>query len=242
LFCIVDMQITQIYLTDNNSELPPFLADATDTVSRCFPTLPHKIYNNKDVEQFLEQHYGEDVIRAYHKVKPYSYKCDLARYCIANVVGGWYFDISLRCLTSVQLPDDCKLLAFRDINRYTHVSWACDGAVFYTKPDNEILDEAIFQIVYNIENEYYGLTPLCPTGPTAWGKAIAGAHIDKHIIFGDSIELTPQHYNKNKALVLPDGTIFALKKPSQGGDLKALGATGVNNYNDLWYTQDLYVK
>ena len=41
---------------------------------------------------------------------------------------------------------------------------------------------------------------------------------------------------------LPDGTIFALKKPSSGGDLSALGATGVNNYNELWYTKNLYAK
>ena len=64
--------------------------------------------------------------------------------------------------------------------------------------------------------------------------------IDDKVIFGDSVELTPNHHNKNKALVLPDGTIFALKKPSPGGDLKSLGATGVNNYNSLWYTADLY--
>jgi len=236
------MQITQIFLTDNDSELPPFLADTTQSVANCFPDLEHKIYRNKDVEQFLEEQYGEDVIRAYHKVKPYSYKCDLARYCIANVVGGWYFDISLRCLTGIKVPYDCRLLAFRDINRYTHVSWACDGAAFYTQPESEILDEAIFQIVRNIEDEYYGLTPLCPTGPTAWGKAIALSNIDNKVIFGDSIELTPNHPHKNKALVLPDGMIFAMKKPSHGGDLSTLGATGVNNYNDLWYTQDLYVK
>ena len=234
------MQVTQIFLTDNDSELSPFLQEATQTVANCFPDLEHKIYRNKDVEQFLEEQYGSDVICAYHKVKPYSYKCDLARYCITNVVGGWYFDISIRCLTGVQLPDNCKLLAFRDINRYTYVSWACDGAVFYTVPDSEILDEAIFQIVRNIEDEYYGLTPLCPTGPTAWGKAIALSNIDDKVIFGDSVELTPHHHNKNKALVLPDGTIFALKKPSPGGDLKSLGATGVNNYNSLWYTANLY--
>ena len=234
------MQITQIYLTDNDSDLPPFLADATQSVANCFPDLPHKIYNNKEVEAFLEQHYGEDVIRAYRKVKPYSYKCDLARYCIVNILGGWYFDISLRCLTGVKVPKDCRLLAFRDINLYTNVSWACDGAAFYCPGDSEILDEAVFQITRNIEDNYYGLTPLCPTGPTTWGKAIAVSNIDNKVIFGDSVELTPNHPHKNKALVLPDGMIFAMKKPSHGGDLTTLGATGVNNYNDLWYTKDLY--
>lgn len=236
------MQVTQIFLTDDNSELSPFLLDATNMVANCFPDFSHKIYRNQDVEDFLEEHYDSSVVSAYHKVKPYSYKCDLARYCITNIIGGWYFDISIRCLTGIKVPSNCSLVAFRDINRYTRVSWACDGGVFYSPVQNPILDEAIFQIVDNIQREYYGLTPLCPTGPTAWGQAIASSSIDDTVIFGDSIELTPQHPNKNKALVLPDGTIFALKKPANGGDLSALGATGVNNYNELWYTRDLYVK
>lgn len=238
------MQVTQIFLTDDNSEMSPFLQEATTSVRRAFPQLKHRIYRNQEVEEFLEEHYDKNVIHAYHKAKPYSYKCDLARYCITNVVGGWYFDVTIRCLLGIQLPEDCTLLAFRDINRYTRVSWACDGAVFYSPANNPILDEAISQIVANIENEYYGLTPLCPTGPTAWGRAIAADHhlIDDTVIFGDAVELTPDHLNKNKALVLPDGTIFALKKPSSGGDLSALGATGVNNYNELWYTKNLYAK
>lgn len=238
------MQVTQIFLTDDDSEMSPFLKEATASVRRSFPNLKHQVYRNEEVEEFLEEYYDESVINAYHKAKPYSYKCDLARYCITNIVGGWYFDVTIRCLVGIEVPADCTLLAFRDINRYTRVSWACDGAVFYSPADSSILDEAIFQIVHNIETEYYGMTPLCPTGPTVWGKAIALEHpiVDDKVIFGDSIELTPDHMNKNKALVLPDGTIFAMKKPSAGGDLSALGATGVNNYNELWYTRNLYVK
>lgn len=234
------MQITSILITDNNDELSPFIKDATQSVINCFPTLEHKIYRNKDVEEFLEEHYDSTVVNAYHKVNSYTYKCDLARYCIVNVVGGWYFDISMRCLVGIQLPADCSLLAFRDINRYTRVSWSCDGCVFYSPAQNPILDEAIFQIVNNIEQEYYGLTPLCPTGPNAWGKAIANSYIDETVIFGDCVELTASYPNKNKALVLPDGTIFALKKPTAGGDMTALGVTGVNNYNEIWHSKRVY--
>ena len=42
-----------------------------------------------------------------------------------------------------------------------------------------------------MKNNYYGLTPLCPTGPTLWGKAIASIGIDQNVIIGDFMELTP---------------------------------------------------
>lgn len=236
------MQVTQIFLTDKDEELSPFLKDAVKTVQNAFPDLPHKIYTNADVIEFLEEHYDKQVLDAYLKFKPYSYRCDLARYCIANVLGGWYFDISIRCTGPVQLNPDIDLLAFRDMNQYTRVSWACDGGVFYTKPSNNILDTAIELICDNALTEYYGITPLCPTGPTVWGKAIALNDLDYKVVFGDVLELTPTYSNRNKALVLPDGTIFAHKKPAAGGDLTGLGAKGVNNYNNLWLLRDVYNK
>jgi len=236
------MQVTQIFLTDRDEELSPFLTDAVQSVQDAFPDLPHKIYTNADVIEFLEEHYDKEVLDAYLKFKPYSYRCDLARYCIADVLGGWYFDISIRCTGGIQVADDVDLLAFRDMNQYTRVSWACDGGVFFTRAGNGILANAIDLICDNAAAEYYGRTPLCPTGPTVWGKAIAMDDMDYNVVFGDVMELTPHHTNRNKALVLPNGTIFAHKKPSAGGDLTGIGAKGVNNYNNFWMNRDVYNK
>ena len=74
-----------------------------------------------------------------------------------------------------------------------------------------------------------------------WGKAIATVGLDQNVIIGDFIELTPSHNNKNKAMVLPDGTIFAFNKNAGGGDLKSLGCKGTNNYNELWSDQNIYI-
>jgi hypothetical protein len=52
--------------------------------------------------------------------------------------------------------------------------------------------------------------------------------------------LTPTHGQKNRAFVLPDGTIMAWSKPAGGGDLTGLGARGVNNYNELWAARKVY--
>ena len=91
-----------------------------------------------------------------------------------------------------------------------------------------------------MKNNYYGLTPLCPTGPSLWGKAIASIGIDQNVIIGDFMELTPIHNTKNKAMVLPDGSIFAFNKDAPGGDLKSLGCQGTNNYNELWKSKRIY--
>ena len=116
---------------------------------------------------------------------------------------------------------------------------ACAGGIVL-KQGNKILKKAIQLVVENTKNNYYGLTPLCPTGPSLFGKAIAIEGIDKNVIIGDFMELTPQHNKKNKAMVLSDGTIVAFNKEAKGGDLKSLGCKGTNNYNDYWNARNIY--
>ena len=47
------------------------------------------------------------------------------------------------------------------------------------------------------------------------------------------MELTPIHNKKNKAMVLPDGSIFAFDKDAPVVNLKSLGCQGTNNNNKL---------
>jgi hypothetical protein len=72
------------------------------------------------------------------------------------------------------------------------------------------------------------------------GKALACNGSQSDFIYGDYLELTPTHGQKNRAFVLPDGTIMAWSKPAGGGDLTGLGAKGVNNYNELWQARKVY--
>jgi len=72
------------------------------------------------------------------------------------------------------------------------------------------------------------------------GKALAANGSQADFIYGDYLELTPTHGQKNRAFVLPDGTIMAWSKPAGGGDLTGLGAKGVNNYNELWQARKVY--
>lgn len=236
------MNISQIFLSDTDAELSPFLQYATSTIDQYFPSADHTIYNKETLRQFIVDNYCPDVVEAYDTLRPYSYKADLGRFCLLNKLGGWYFDIAIRCANAVDVGDRIEFLAFRDIQRFSYTSWACATTVLYSKPDNLALQIAIDMIVNNCKEKYYGITPLCPTGPTLLGAALASNGGNANFIYGDYLELTPTHQQTNRAFVLPDGTIMAWSKPAGGGDLTGLGAKGVNNYNELWAAREAYAS
>ena len=234
------MQVSQIFLSDDGADLSPFLKHATDTVRQSFPSVNHQIYNKESLRQFIADNYDTEVLWAYDALKPYSYKSDLGRFCLLNKLGGWYVDISIRMVNPVDIGPRIKMLAFRDIQRFSGTSWACVAGMLYSQPQSPALSTAIDLIVKNCREQYYGITPLCPTGPTLFGQALAMQQSQADVIYGDYLELTPAHEQKNRAFVLPNGTILAWGKPAGGGDLTALGASGVNNYNDLWSQREVY--
>jgi mannosyltransferase OCH1-like enzyme len=234
------MEISQIFLSDTDQELSPFLRHAVSTVKSAFPNDNHTIYDKDSLRQFISDNYDADVLGAYDALRPYSYKADLGRFCLLNKLGGWYFDIAVRVMNPVEVGDRIEWLAFRDIQRFSYTSWACATTVLYSKPDNIALTTAIEMIVNNCQEKYYGITPLCPTGPTLLGAALAANGGNPNFVYGDYLELTPTHEQKNRAFVLPDGTIMAWSKPSGGGDLTGVGAKGVNNYNELWASRQVY--
>jgi mannosyltransferase OCH1-like enzyme len=236
------MEISQIFLSDTDQELSPFLRHAVSTVKSAFPNGNHTVYNKDSLRQFISDNYNADVVGAYDALRPYAYKADLGRFCLLNKLGGWYFDIAVRVMNPVEVGDRIEWLAFRDIQRFSYTSWACANTVLYSKPDNIALTTAIEMIVNNCQEKYYGITPLCPTGPTLLGAALAANGGNANFVYGDYLELTPTHEQKNRAFVLPDGTIMAWRKPSGGGDLSALGAKGVNNYNELWHSRQVYAE
>ena len=234
------MQVSQIFLSDNGDELPSFLEQATSTVRQAFPGANYQLYTKETLRSFIQDNYGEEVLAVYDSLKPYAYKADLGRYCLLNKLGGWYVDIGVRLINPVEVGPRIKFLAFRDIQRFSFTSWACSIGILYSQPENPALQDAIEMIMANYVEQYYGITPLCPTGPALLGKALAVNGGQSDFVYGDYLELTPTHQNKNRAFVLPDGTIMGWGKPSEGGDLTRLGAKGTNNYNELWAQRQVY--
>lgn len=240
--CNQRMQLSQIYISDSRQPMGKLLEDNAKVTRATFPGMKYKLYGDDDIRDLLASNFDGEVLVAYRSLVPYAYKSDLARFCILHEFDGWYIDIGLRLARiNVTIPEGVHLLAFRDILRYAGSSYACAGGVIYARPGHPAIAKAIELILENVKNRYYGVTPFCPTGPGLWGRAIAIVGTDHSYSFGDFMELTPDHPNKNKAMVLPDGSIFAYNKRSAAGDLQALEARGTNNYNDLWQSRSVYL-
>ena len=147
------MNVSQIFLSDSDAELSPFLKHATGTVQGAFPNADYQLYNKETLRNFISENYGESVVSAYDCLKPYSYKADLGRFCLLNKLGGWYLDIGVRMVNPVEVGERIDFLAFRDIQRFSFTSWACATTVLYSKPDNTALQFAIEMIVNNCKNK-----------------------------------------------------------------------------------------
>jgi mannosyltransferase OCH1-like enzyme len=235
------MQVSQIFLTDHGgNEVPPALSQLNEVIKAGFPAANYQRFNNESLRAFIEENFDKEVVGAYDSLRSYSNKADLGRYCLLYATGGWYFDMGIRLNTPVELGERIEMLAFREIQKFTGTCWACMTAVLFSKPGNPALMYAIEQIVKNVNNQYYGITPLSPTATPVLGQALAKHGEQANYVYGDFLQLTPTHEKQNTAFVLPDGTILAWGKTASGGDLSAFGAKGVNNYNNLWNERSLY--
>jgi len=256
------MQISQIYLSDAGDQPPPQLQQCVDQVRRLHPEWEHRLYGLVSLREFIANNFDAEVLKAYDKLKPYAYKADLGRYCLLYRLGGWYFDVSVRLVTAINPALDVEALAYRDIQKNSGTCWACSNAILYSKKGNEVFQIAIEQVVQNCRKEYYGITPLCPTGPTLLGRAFAVHGASRGFVFGDLVRLIPSIAARNVTqaffpfahmslfpwlarreivFVLPNRLVHAfLRRKGRGGRLSALGAKGTNNYNDLYKAREVY--
>jgi hypothetical protein len=234
------MQVSQIFLTDGEEELPDELKARSQTIKNLFVGSNYTLFTNSTLRQFIQDNYPEEVVQAYDKLKPFAYKADLGKFCVVNKLGGWYADIGVHSfLRNMSLElNNVNMIVFGDRRKFAQTTYPVSCGLFYSKKENLVLQMAIQLIVENCKNDYYGFTSLDPTGPNLFGRAIAMTGYN--IVSGTHMELTPETELKNCAYVLPNGTILCLSKNKEGGNLSSFGCKGVNNYQQMWAKKDIY--
>ena len=221
---------SQILLSDeniNDIDLP----SVTSSIDNLYPDFEHKIWDKDSLRDFIKYEFDKEVLDTYDALQPYAYKADLARYCILSKLGGWYSDINNEMIKNV-LPDETTdMIIFRDMPKSSNSSWAVQVSLIYSKPNNPVFDIAINKVVQNAKMRYYGITPLCPTGPTVFGQAIAIVGDISRYRIGDFLS------NGFNIFSLSDGSVIAKYKSFSGGNV---GIKGTNNYNDFWRDKNVY--
>jgi glycosyltransferase involved in cell wall biosynthesis len=229
-------KVHQILITDLN-DLTSIIPAATRSVKDLFKGYEYKLWSNKEIRSLIELNFEPEVLTAYDKLKPYAYKADLARYCIAYIHGGWYVDINIEAFSAPPNIDKVDLVLIRDYNNGDRVApWQLANGLFYAKAKHPAIKNAIDMVVQNTKDLYYGKRTLSPTGPELFGRAIALHGWEKdntNYLIGDFVD-TPK---KDRKVFVLNGKTFAFHKTLAGG---VTNIPGTNNYVDMWHNKDIY--
>lgn len=231
---------------DTPDPLPPVIARNIQAARSAHPAATHRLWNGHQLRAFLEQRFDRDVLAAFDALTPYSYKCDLARFCLLYELGGYYVDLGVRLTAAWTIPPGRRMAAFRDLPFITSSWSAMQTGLLWACPGQREFALAINMILGNVRARYYGNGPLHPTGPVLLGKAMLAARVERgwdepdpqHV--GACRLLTPGADTPNMAYVSPEGELIALRTKTVPGDVEHLGLTQGNNYNQLWRTRRAY--
>jgi mannosyltransferase OCH1-like enzyme len=155
-----------IYQTWHTKNLPEKMKNVTEKIILNNPVFNYYLYDDNDCRNFIKDNFDTTVLNTFDSLIPGAYKADLWRYCILYKNGGIYLDIKYEPVNG-----------FKFINMTEKEHWVLDhdkngiyNALMVCKPNNKILLKAIYNIVENVKNKFYGNSALEPTGPLLLSK------------------------------------------------------------------------
>jgi len=224
-----------LFQTWNTKDLPPNMKACVYRLRKQNPEFKYQLYDDEDCVRLLKEHFEQDVVYAFHRLKPGAYKADLWRYCVLYVHGGIYLDIKFECcdgFSCIELMDKEHYVMDRQKDPDTGAAFAEKGKILVyngcmvSPPNNPVLLTCIEKIVENVKQEEYGFNPLYPTGPGLLGSVLGkNPHID--LTFSDDQQYIM--YKKKRIL----------KKYKEYREEQSLTRHG-NYYDDLWKQKDIY--
>jgi Glycosyltransferase sugar-binding region containing DXD motif len=226
--------------------MPDTIQINTDFARSLYPNAIYRLWNGEELRSFIESEFGREVLWAFDCLRPYSYKADLARFCLLYVLGGMYLDLGIRLLSRWSIPRRYQVAACRDVAFLT-ANWATmQTGLLWSKPRQLEFQRAIDFIIENCRSQYYGQSPLHPTGPVLLGKTMITALVERGGNAKDSQwiglcrPITPDSGMWNVCYISRDERMIALRTKMIPGDLSHLGIVGGNNYNWIWRSHRAY--
>jgi mannosyltransferase OCH1-like enzyme len=169
---------------------------------------------------------------------PGAYKADLWRYCILYKKGGVYIDIKFKCANNVKLIDFIHQEQFVEDRPQNGERGIYNGIMICEKGDRRLL-KAIYMIVNNVNEKYYGTTPLCPTGPGLLGKIFTNDEFNntqmKFIADTTNIHINESHKIINKK----DNNVIFVMYPEYRRE-QLLYSDVYPHYGNLWKSKKIY--
>jgi hypothetical protein len=165
----------KIFQTWETSDIEPEFQQIINKWKENNPNYEYIFHDAEQRLQFIQDNFKENVLNAYKKIIPGAYKCDLWRYCVLYIYGGFYADIDTLCMGKLNslTNENIEFIVPIDLNinpiEGEH-NLACGfiGSV----PKSPILLDAIDRIVFNVENNIIPPSKLDFSGPGLLGRAV----------------------------------------------------------------------
>lgn len=232
----IPLHIYQTWHTTH--ELPPKMRECIDTLKRQNPEFVHHLFDDNDCREFIRDNYNKEIVNAYDSLVPGAYKADLWRYCILYKKGGVYIDIKFKCANNVKLIDFIHQEKFVEDKPQNGERGIYNGIMICEKGDRRLL-KAIYMIVNNVNEKYYGTTPLSPTGPGLLGKIFTNDEFNntemKFIADTTNIHINESHKIINKK----DNNIIFVMYPEYRRE-QLLYSDISPHYDNLWKSKKIY--
>ncbi|HTV45597.1 MAG TPA: glycosyltransferase [Stellaceae bacterium] len=243
-------QIHQVLINDTDSipaNLPPIIEENAASLRAVYPDAQYRLWSGNELREVIAENFEPAVLQTFDRLRPFAYKCDLARLCLLYLYGGLYADLAMRAISPLVVPDGIEFVAFKAL-RFLSPRWtAMSNGLIWAKPRRREMRLAIDFILENCQLGYYGANPLYPTGPVLFGHAVAAASARLSMAaaaddqwIGELRRIVPESGGSPICCVAPDNSLVAISAKTHGGELSVLGVTGTNNYNSLWQNRQVY--
>jgi len=228
-------------------KLSPSILENVSAAKALYPDAIHKIWSGNELRHFIGEELGHEVLEAFDALIPYSFKCDLARYCLMYVYGGIYFDIAIKMVNSWDIPLHCCTAAFTEMYPGME-SWTCtQTSLLWSLPGRSEWKYCIDQIVQNVRERYYGPHDHYPTAGPLLGRAFAHA-VNQHEIgfrvddqfMGEVRYITPERRQQNCTFVSPHRKLVGMRTKLVAGALTEFALTGTNSYVEQYRKRRIY--
>jgi mannosyltransferase OCH1-like enzyme len=131
------------------SKLPEYMLKCSDTWKKMNPEYEYRYLDDKDMDAFILEHFGEEWLNLLNDCPIKIMKVDTFKYMLLYVYGGVYVDIDYICSAPIDSWSDKEqdLIIFQD-NLFLEFT----QAVFASSKNNIILNKTINNIKKDLKN------------------------------------------------------------------------------------------
>jgi len=222
----------KIFQTWRTKDLPPKMKERVELLKRQNPKFQHYLFDDEDCREFIKTHFQKCVLDAYDALVPGAYKADLWRLCVLYIEGGIYMDIKFCCVNGF------RLIELTENEHYVKdrvPPLSIYNALMVCRKGNPFLWKAIYRIVFNTTQKYYGTHALCPTGPIMLGKVIMNNNLQ------GKLNIDMFHYINGGYIVYKNRFVISTQYPEYKDERKNYyDRFDTKHYGDLWLERRVY--